>query len=218
MGVEQFLTSGAVPEAEQKADKDELLEEKPQPSPDYGPPTLQEEQAARMEEPSVALKETQQHFEELLSSRNPAEEIDTKTERERITERMEEVRKAKENAPAKEQQKLEDIGKKLEKEEVQLELTDQYNETLGELYDLKEKDPEEFESVLKTGKKKNGERLRRRGGFLRDDEAKALANFSKAGGMKRITWEAFRTLQQFVDAVLKDLVISPIKKFVGLGG
>lgn len=216
--MEQFPTSGAVPEAEQKTEKDKLLEEKPQLSPDYEPPTLQEEQASKLEEPSGALKEAQQCFEELLSSRNPAEEIDIKTERERITERMEEVRKVKENAPAKEQQKLEDIGKKLEKEEAQLELTDQYNETLGELYDLKEKDPEEFESVLKTGKKKNGEKLRRRGGFLSDNEAKALAHFSKAGGMKRMTWEAFRTLQQFVDAVLKDLVISPIKKIIGLGG
>lgn len=216
MNIEQFPTPREIPEAKEKDEPSSV--EKQQPSPDYGPPTLQEEQAAKTEEQSRALSEAKERLEELLSDRNPSEEIDTKIERERIKEHLQEVEKAKEKAPAEEKSEFEDIGRKLEIEEAQLGVADEYNDTLGELYDLQEKAPEDFESVLKTGKKKNSERLRRRGGFLREDEAKALAQFSKSGGMRRMTWGAFRTMQQIVDAVLNDLVVSPIKRIIGLGG
>ncbi len=205
--MERFPTTSAVPEKEdEKAEGAPISEkEKGVPSPDYGPMTPEEEQVARREERERgALKEIEGHFRELRSSRDPAEEIDIGTEQTRIAEQLEEVKRTQETAPEEEQPKLNEIRKELEQDEVRLKLADEYNEVLSELYDLRENTPEEFEAVRKTGRKRNGERLRGRDRFLSESEAKELASFSKEGGLRRMTWGAFQMLYAMADRVITD--------------
>jgi hypothetical protein len=109
---------------------------------------------------------------------------------------------------------LKEVKAKLEEQNEQLGVADEWQSALDTLHAL---DTAELESLQKTGLRRNGERLRARRRALDPLEAMQLASLASQG-VRRLTWgkfgELFAELMQVADTVLKD-ILSPFKRMLG---
>lgn len=174
-------------------------------------------------------------LEQLNVSREPNKEVNINDERIRVTERLEKVKSAikeekEKSAPFEEArerlgisqtgsgggifEKLEEAREKLEKENHQIELAEEYNDVLQSFSEFS---LDELKSIQETGKTRDGKEIRNKmGKIIHSDMAKELASFYANGG-QRITWGALNKLSAIMDKLLGD-ILHPIKKFLHLEG
>lgn len=188
-----------------------------------------EERVSEFSAPDVAAL-----LEQLRIPREPNKEVDIQVERERVSRKLEQVEQviktenekaapleaARQSLGIKQAgsaggtiEKLEKAREKLEKEQRQIELADEYNDVLASFSELS---PDELELIQKTGKTKKGELLHNMTGHeIHSDIAKELASLYTRGG-RHITWGALTKLSAIVDTLLGD-ALYPLKRFLHLG-
>lgn len=174
---------------------------------------------------------------EIRKGRDPHQEIDTETESTRIAHELERVletltkrptgtQEGTPDSPAKKEgmvqrpetlPELKEVRKEFENEQKKIELAEHYNDVLESLAHY---DDDELQSVLETGRTRDGRTVRdKRAKELAPEVAKHLADLAKHG-MRRLTWGSFNRMLQLFDALLKDLFapLKELKRLVGLRG
>lgn len=175
-------------------------------------------------------------LEKISAERDPHTEVNVPLERERIGEQLEQISKAIVKEKGKESSleevrgelgvehkqsetlgTLQKVKERLEEDKAKIDIAERMNDTL-ETFDGMT--GEDLKSVAKTGKTSKGEFVRdKRGREVKDLElAKELGGMYQ-GGMHRMTWGAFKNLEQFVYKILDDLnPIALAKRMMGFGG